>query len=167
MRRRPQTTRSLRFSFLLGFSVGLLVGCQTKSDAQVLADDFVDAYYVEFDFDRAEQFTDGAATRRLERERELVREARATQQVEPRKSRVYYARPEVRAVTDELAHFTYALDVRQGDFRFSQSVVVMAAKKSGAWRVIEFREVRADLGDRPSPPTEPGQSGVRTTTTAP
>jgi hypothetical protein len=123
------------------FALLSLTGCKGTNDSDHVAGAFVDAYYVEFDHARAKALAAGGALRRIEEEEKLVREARAQMQVEDRKARVYYSDPAKRQVSDELAHYTYQLDVRQANgAQSAQTVVVMLARRDGVWKVIEFRE---------------------------
>lgn len=119
---------------------GALFGCSSKGDPDAVANAFVDAYYIEFDLDRAKALAVGGALRRLEAEEKLVAEARKQVQVESRKARVYYDAPTKRQVEAGMVHYTYNLDIRQSGGQVQRKAIVMVAKRDGAWKVVRFRE---------------------------
>lgn len=135
--------------------------CRSEDDPAVVADRFVDAYYVEFDFGRAKTYVAGGAAERLERERTLVDAARQRTPIAQAKARVYYEAPERHRVSDEMFHATYPLEIREGHQVLTRQAVVMVAKKDGVWKVIQFREATPGM---PAPPEAAGE--VRTATTA-
>jgi hypothetical protein len=126
--------KTVLFAFLA------LAACKAANDSDHVAAAFVDAYYVEFDHARAKTVASGGALRRIEREEQLVADAREQMQVEDRKARVYYSPPVKRQVGEDMVHYTYQLDIRQSGNQQDQMVVVMLAKRDGAWKVIQFRE---------------------------
>lgn len=154
------------------FSVaGLLAAtaCDDPNDPAELADNFVDAYYVEFDHGRALTMAEGPAAARIEHEQALVASVRQTTSVESSKARVYYEKPERRQVRAELAHHTYVLDIHAGPSPYQRRVMVMTGLKSGRWKVISFREldrVVFDLDTESAGSGAPKQLGVGTTTRA-
>ncbi len=119
-----------------------LVACKSASDSDAVADGFVDAYYVEFDHARARTFATAGALRRIDQEEQLVLDARQQIQMEERKARVYYSDPVKREVGEDMVHYTYQLDIRNGDREIAQPVLVMLGKQDGLWKVIQFREIR-------------------------
>jgi hypothetical protein len=139
----------------------LATSCRDMSDPDQLAKAFVDAYYVEYDFDRALTFSDGAAALRLHDEKKLVDDARTKVAIAQSRSRTYYGDPEKHAVGESLVHYTFALEIHHGSNEMRRTAVIMLAKKSGGWKVIGFREVNE--GGAPST-GEPGSDGVRTST---
>ena len=141
-------------------ALAVVAGCPSENTSDKTADGFVDAYYVEFDFDQALTFTTGAATRRIEAEQELAREGRERGTIEAAKARVYYDQPEHRQVGDDAAHHTYNLEVHQGSVVFRREVFVMTALRKGRWQVISFREERGPAAGSGTP----RGTGVRTAT---
>ncbi|MBK6685527.1 MAG: hypothetical protein IPG45_13745 [Deltaproteobacteria bacterium] len=137
----------------------VLLGCRSEADPAVVADHFVDAYYIEFDFVRAKTYAVGGALERLERELALVDAARQRTEIAQAKARVYYEQPERRQVGDDMFHATYPLEIREGHQVLSRQAVVMVAKKDGAWKVVQFRETTS--GQVPPP----GGPETRTATT--
>jgi hypothetical protein len=124
---------------LLGIT-GALGACKSASSPDQVATAFVDAYYIEYDFDRALNFSDGAAKERLIREKHLVDEAREKTALEHARTHVYYGAPEKHAVNDDLAHYTFHLEIHQGSTNLQRTAVVMLARSGDAFRVIQFRE---------------------------
>ena len=120
------------------------MACPKGNDANSIADKFVDAYYIEFNFDEALTFTSGMAKRRIENERQLASKIRSTGALRNLKAKVYYDTPEHRSVREDLSHHTYTLDTAVGTSLMSNRVLVMTARKDGKWEVIAFREL-----DRP------------------
>ena len=125
-------------------AVLLLAACPKADDANGIADQFVDAYYLEFSLEKAVKFTEGAATRRIEREQELASKVRAQGGLRSAKAKVYYSDPEHRSVREDLSHHTYTLETAIGTELMKNRVLIMTAKKDGKWKVIAFREM-----DRP------------------
>lgn len=152
---KAQSYRGLAAVVLLG-----LFGCRNEADPAVVADHFVDAYYIEFDFLRAKTYAAGGALERLDRELALVDAARQRTEIARAKARVYYEAPERRQVGDDMFHATYPLEIREGHQVLARQAVVMVAKKDGAWKVIQFRETT--VGQVPPP----GGAEIRTATTA-
>lgn len=111
----------------------------------MVADRFVDAYYVEFDFARAKTYAAGGAIERLDRELALVSAARERVQIGAAKARVYYEPPERRQVGDDMFHATYPLEIRDGTALIKRTAVVMVAKREEGWKVIQFREQHEGL----------------------
>jgi len=140
---------NLRRIFALSALLGLSA-CPKGNDANSIADQFVDAYYLEFNFDAALVFTSGMAKRRIENERQLASKVRATGALSGLKAKVYYDTPEHRSVREDLSHHTYTLETAVGTTLLSNRVLVMTTKKDGKWEVIAFREM-----DRPRPRENP------------
>ena len=130
--------KTAQIGLLLGF-LGI-AACKSADDADGVAAAFIDAYYVEFDHARAKSLAAGGALRRIEEEERLVADAREQMQVESQKARVYYSDPLKRQVRDDMVHYTYQLDVRMSGTQRDQQVIVMLAKRDGAWKVVQFRE---------------------------
>src|SRR5262249_14552019 len=73
----------------LAMFFALAAGCKDLGDPDQLAQAFVDAYYLEYDFDRALALADGAAALRLKEEKSLADEARGKVAVAQSRSRTY------------------------------------------------------------------------------
>lgn len=155
-----QAAKAQSYRGLACLIVLLFVGCRSEADPAVVADRFVDAYYIEFDFPRAKTYAVGGALERLERELALVDAARQRTEITRAKARVYYEEPERRLVGEDMFHATYPLEIREGHQVLSRQAVVMVGKKDGVWKVVQFRETTA--GQLPPP----GGPEVRTATTA-
>jgi hypothetical protein len=140
----------------------LLVGvsaCKSEQDPAVVADRFVDAYYLEFDIAKARTFAAGAAIERLQQEEDLAKAAREKMQIAASKARVYYEAPERRPIGDDMFHATYPLEIREGTSLIARKAIIMVAKRDGAWRVIQFREQHEG-------PALPDESATATTAAA-
>jgi hypothetical protein len=137
--------------------------CKGSDDPEAIARRFVDAYYVEYDFDHALELADGAAVERLQQEKALVDDARQKVPVAQSRSRTYYEAPEKRLVKDDLAHFTFDLEIRQGSSTIARTAVILVARRQDAWKVIGFREGEGQ-GAQPIGAVGPG--GVPTSTGA-
>ncbi len=150
-------------SAVLALAVVGVVACSgVANEADARARAFVDAYYLRFDLDAALPYTEGIARARLEEHKRLVDAARAQAQVEPAKSRIYYATPERRDAGPDRAHFTFELEVHSGDTVSSQTVVVLMGRRQTEWKVVSFREVRPEYPEVPGDPGNPRRVGVRT-----
>lgn len=150
------------YLFSLAMLFALLTGCNDPSTPDGLARAFVDAYYVEYDFDRAIALSEGAAVLRLKQEKDLIDEARAKTAIAQSRSRTYYNDPEKREVGPEMVHFTFELEIRHGSNDMRRTAVLMLAKRANGWRVIGFREGGEGEGGRA--PSAPDTDGVRTST---
>ena len=85
----------MELRFILGLCAVFSAGACTKAtDANSVADRFIDAYYLEFNFDGALKMTAGSATRRIEAERKLASESRASGALAGARAKVYYETPE-------------------------------------------------------------------------
>lgn len=135
-------------------------GCPDANQPDTVAGRFVDAYYIEFDLDRAKTLAHGAALRRIEDEAALVDVARKQTAIQEAKARVYYEAPERRDVADDMVHFRYVLDIRRGGSQIEQPSIVMVARREGRWKVIQFREE----GAPPRPGLGVEREGVATST---
>ena len=131
---------NLRIMFSI-FLTATALGCQQSNDSASIANRFVDAYYLEFDFDKALTFATATARIRIEGEQELAKKARSQGALNPAKVKVYYSEPEHRKMNEEMAHHTYNLETSVGTTRISNQVLVMTAKRDGVWKVISFREL--------------------------
>jgi hypothetical protein len=136
-------------------------GCDPAKNADKLANRFVDAYFLETDFEAAKKLSEGAARERIEHDQKAADSARGSEGLNGARSPVYYERAERRDISDQLVHFTYALEVH-GELPFSRSILVMVARRGEGWSVIGFRE----LGDRVGESGEEPGLGVRTSTGA-
>lgn len=135
------------YLFLLGIT-GVFTACKGSSGADAVASAFVDAYYIEYNFDRALTYASGAAQERLLEEKKLVDVARQQADLQIARTHVYYDTPEKHAVNDDLVHFTFALEIHQGQSDIRRTAVIMTARENGTWRVIAFREEGQEIGDR-------------------
>lgn len=145
-------------SYLLAAVVVLFVqACRGGDDPDRLARDFVDAYYLEYDLDRAMTYSEGTARLRLEEEKRLVDEARTKVAIAQSRTRTYYAEPSRRDVGEGLVHYSFGLEIRQGTTELKRDAVVMIAKRDAGWRVLSFRE---------STPGMEGMDPTRTSTSA-
>jgi hypothetical protein len=127
------------YLFLLGIT-GVFTACKGSAGPDALASSFVDAYYIEYDFDRALTYADGAAKERLLEEKKLVDAARQKTELAQARTHVYYGAPRKHAVGDDLVHYTFELEIHQGSTDLERTAVVMTARQGGAWKVIAFRE---------------------------
>lgn len=137
-------------------------GCGKANDPDKIAERFVDAYYIEYDFNRAMEMARGPAMTRLKEEKKLVDDAREKVALAASKAQVYYSPPERRAVGDDLVHYTFALDIKHGSNQIARTAVIMVGRDAGGWKVISFREVGE--GGQRGPTGERESGGVGTST---
>jgi hypothetical protein len=152
--------------FLLAITGVFFSGCPASNNPDKLAERFVDAYYIEYDLDRALTMADGSAKARLIDEKGLVDAARQKVELAQSKTHVYYSAPERRELDPDLVYYTFGLEVRQGSSDMRRTAMVMLGQRGGAWRVIGFREP----GDRWVDEASTGgreAMGVRSSTQAP
>ena|GEM_PF-5989179 len=117
------------------------VACKETNESASVANNFVDAYYLEFNFNKALLFAAASARMRIENEQELAKKARSEGALNPGKVKVYYSEPEHRMMNDRMAHYTYSLETSVGTTRLTNRVLVMTANRDGKWKVIAFREL--------------------------
>jgi hypothetical protein len=132
--------------FLLAITGAIISGCPASNDPDKLAARFVDAYYIEYDFDRALTMAEGGARARLLDEKSLADVARQKVELAQSKTHVYYGTPERHAVGDTMVHYTFDLQIRQGPSNIERKAVIMVAKRENGWRVIGFRETTGEDG---------------------
>jgi hypothetical protein len=133
--------------------------CNQSTNPDDVANRFVDAYYLEFDFNRAAALAESEARTRVEHDAKEVEQVRQLGAFE--RSNVYYGKPERRALSADLVHYTFTLDVRLGDEHFERKILLIVAKRgTSEWRVIGFRELGERVGESSADPN----LGVRTTT---
>jgi len=142
----------------------LIFACRSADGPDAVADRFVDAYFVEADFDRALPLTRGAATGRVEEDRTRALAVRAATSLDEAKPRVYYEKPERRAVGEAMMHHSYTLEIHAGGEPLERRVLVMTARDDRGWRVMSFRELDGTTPPSDSEPGDPLPSGVRTMT---
>jgi hypothetical protein len=150
------------FSHVMFFALIMLAaGCASADDPDRRAKAFVDAYYIEYDFDRAISFADGAALERLKKEKDLADDVRSQIAVAQSRSRTYYNEPSKHEASPELVHYTFELEIRQGSNAMDRTAVIMLAKKSEGWRIIAFREEGEPTGERVNPRSTGSSSAAR------
>jgi hypothetical protein len=137
----------LRISLAMFATSAPAAACKDERDPDDVAASFVDAYFLEVDFERAQRLADGEALARIREEQKAAGDIRKQTPIDQAKSRVYYGKPEKSAVGDTLVNYTYALEVHSGSDTFDRSVVVMLARRGEVWRVIKFREQGPRFGD--------------------
>ena len=121
----------------------LLAGCGEKmKDASVVADKFVDTYYVESDQASAMKLTSGVASLRLRDELKLADEGRGGGALRDlRQVRVYYKRGSLEGKGDSRSA-VYNLDIRPqgGGSLHRDAHVDLVRLADGTWRVARFSE---------------------------
>ena len=127
--------------FVLLVCVGL-VACgrgSPKSEAQTVADRFVDLYFVEVDQQAALSLSIGLAQEALDKELAEVREVRATGYgPEQAKPKTYYKRT-VFQIEGDGARAVYDLTIEHGGDRTHRQVLLtLNRRETVAWRVASF-----------------------------
>lgn len=118
----------------------LLAGCFDHSDPDDVADAFVDAYYLRYDFAAAARWARGPAEARLDKERTLVDVARRSTPLAAAKAPVYYSKPSVREVKEGLYLYTYRLEIHQAGRVTERNALISLARRPEGLFVINFRE---------------------------
>ena len=142
-------SNELKKTLLKGTLFLLLSGCKA-SGPEGLGTDFVDAYYIEFDLEKAGALAAGPARRRLTREAKLATPGR-TAGAEKLKTRVYYEPPKVVRQGDNKISMSFQLTIKNEDTRLEKRAVVLLAKQDNRWVVFDFHEGDPGQGLRLAP----------------
>ena len=120
---------------------GLVAGCGS-SEAEQLADDFVDRVFVRFDQRAGLELAHGRARVALERELRLVGDVRgANTGVLREQPRVYYDRGTPSMTRDREGPVTvvpYEVTTRHEQGEIRRTVRVHVARRAGRWRVVAY-----------------------------
>ena len=172
----PDEVFGMNLSRLCLISVCLwMSGCQEKTDANAIADRFVDAYYIEFNLEKALDFTTAMAQGRIEAEQKLVAESRKHGALSSARAKVYYDEPKHQLMSDERAAHDYVLENHSASPPIKTRVLIMTVKKDDQWKVISFREVDGRMRSNENPRLGSGmkapegvevKSGTSTTSTS-
>ncbi len=131
-RERRPTVLSRREGLLLPLA---LFGCAQKPTAQSVAEQLLDAYYIERDLQKALAVTEGAAKERVREEAKLVEGAGPR----PGGPRVYY-RLEKSQPTAEGTRLTYELTIDSDGVEMKKRVAVDVRKLGEGYKVAAFAE---------------------------
>ena len=127
-----------------GFLLSLIVpftftaaACAKPSPSQQMANQFIEAYYVQINLKSAEVLTSGLAKEKLDKQMQLVQGAGAEPLSE--KPRVTFAL--IKKDSDSADSATYVYEVRTHVEDVGKRMVfVKLRQESGAWKVTQFTE---------------------------
>lgn len=123
------------------FVVLALVGCTRPNTPEGVAERFVEAYYVQIDQTRALEFTAALARDKLQRELQLVAQARRGGSVEQARPKIEYTRTQSRPDGRQV-FFIYALTIKPTHVAPMLTQVMISTEQIGEhWRVINFTEL--------------------------
>jgi hypothetical protein len=125
------------------FSVAAIIGCSRSNSAQGVADQFVQAYYVQIDQGQALDFTTGLARQRLQEELQQVAHLRRGSGFEQARPQVSYTlsrtQPEGRQVL-----LVYDLTVTPPQVApILKKILIITEQLGEQWKVINFTETDA------------------------
>lgn len=123
----------------------IILSCTQKEPYQKVSDDFVKNYYQLMNQEEAFKYTDMMAKDKLQKELELVREARAKNpQIENTKAKVTFSLDELK-VEKDTARATYKLTIQTQGGSFLDRVALLTLKKAKEeWKVIDYEEMEAE-----------------------
>lgn len=125
----------------------MLLSCTPKEPYQKVSDEFVKNYYQYMNQEEAFKYTDMMAKDKLQKELELVREARSKNpQLETIKAKVTSSLGELK-LEKEMVRATYKLTIQTQGGSFLDRVALLTLKKTkDEWKVIDFEEMDS-VGD--------------------
>lgn len=123
----------------------VLLSCTTKEPYQKVSDEFVKSYYQQMNQEVAVKYTDMMAKDKLQKELELVREARTKNpQLEANKAKVTASLSDLK-LENNTAQATYKLTIQTQGGSFLDKVALLTLKKGNAdWKVIDYEEMNAE-----------------------
>lgn len=123
----------------------LLLSCTTKEPYQKVSDEFVKSYYQQMNQEVAFKYTDMMAKDKLQKEIDLVHEARAKNpQLEVNKAKVTTSLSDLK-LENNTAQVTYKLTIQTQGGSFLDKVALLTLKKgSEDWKVIDYEEMNAE-----------------------
>lgn len=139
LKRSNSTKRDRRVlaCFLLGVAA-FFQSCGRAADAEATASGFIEQYYVKVNLARAKTFTDGLATRKIEKEQSLVEGV--TGDAGGRHRDVAYRLLEKREEGERI-FFVYDLDIKgQGVPILKKRSLISVGRIGGAWRITNFHD---------------------------
>lgn len=140
MIRSHHTPTKLWFGFLI--SLFLFLGCQQKlPDYQIVAQDFIQTYYLQINPKKALELTEGPAAEKMRRELELLHGIPPSQLTE--RPQLKFQINSCRAESDSKATCDYELDI-QAERSFKRRGRLTLRQQQGHWRVTQFTEVNED-----------------------
>ena len=121
----------------------LILGCSRNNSAQGVADQFMQAYYVQIDQAQALEFATGLAHERLRQELQQVTPLRRGTNLEQARPKVSYTlartQPEGRQVL-----FVYDLTITPPQVKpMLKKILVITEQLGNQWKVINFTETDA------------------------
>lgn len=121
----------------------MLAGCSSANTAEGVAERFVEAYYVRIDQVQALDFTAALAREKLQRELQLVAQARRGGSVEQARPKIEYTRAQIR-LEGPRVFFIYDLTIKPTHVSpMLKRVLITTEQLEEHWKVINFAEVDA------------------------
>lgn len=120
----------------------ILTSCQPKEPYIEVADSFVLNYYKVMNQEEAIKFTSQNAKEKLEKELQLVREARAKNpQLDANRANVSYKLEEFK-IENNLGMLSYRLTIQpKGAKAFERSALITLINEKNEWKVINYEEI--------------------------
>ena len=130
-------------SLIALFIVGAIMGCSRSDSAEGVADQFVQAYYVQIDQARALEFTTGLAHQRLQDELQRVLQLRGGRSLELARPKVAYALSRAQAEGRQVL-LVYDLTVSPPQVApILKKILIITEQLGERWKVINFTETDA------------------------
>jgi hypothetical protein len=120
-----------------------IVGCSRSDSAQAVADQFMQAYYVQIDQARALEFSHGLARERLRQELQQVAPLRRGNSIEQARPQASYTLARTQPDGQQVL-FVYDLTITPSQVKpILKKVLIIAEPLGEQWKVINFTETDA------------------------
>ena len=135
-------SKFLYFLTSIIIQVFILTSCQPKEPYVEVADKFVLNYYKVMNQEEAIKFTAQNAKEKLEKELQLVREARAKNpQLEANRASVSYRLEEAK-IEKNVGMLSYRLTIQpKGAKAFERSALLTLINEKNEWKVVNYEEL--------------------------
>jgi hypothetical protein len=120
-----------------------ILGCSRRDSAQGVADQFMQAYYVQIDQARALEFSHGLARERLRQELQQVAPLRRGNSIEQARPQASYTLARTQPDGQQVL-FVYDLTITPSQVKpILKKVLIIAEPLGEQWKVINFTETDA------------------------
>ena len=135
-------SKFLYFFISIIIQVFILTSCQPKEPYLEVADNFVLNYYKVMNQEEAIKFTAQNAKEKLEKELQLVREARAKNpQLDANRANVSYRLEEAK-IEKNVGMLSYRLTIQpKGAKAFERSALLTLINEKNEWKVVNYEEL--------------------------
>lgn len=135
----------MRGEILTGLCIALaILGCSRNDSAQGVADQFMQAYYVQIDQAQALEYTNGLARERLHEELQRVASLRRGSSLEQARPKISYTLARTQS-EDRQVLLVYDLTITPPQVKpIPKKVLIIVEQFGKDWKVINFTETDAN-----------------------